>query len=106
MKAIVQRVSRASVSVDGEIVSSIGQGICVFIGIARNDQASDLEYIIRKLLNVRVFENPTTTAKKWDLSVKDAGGEILCVSQFTLHSVLKGNKLEFRNAKSGDESKS
>ncbi|RWS20251.1 D-tyrosyl-tRNA(Tyr) deacylase 1-like protein [Leptotrombidium deliense] len=96
MKAVVQRVSSASVVVNGNVISSINKGICVLIGISRRDTQQDADYIIRKLLNLRLFEN--ANGKRWDLSVKEKQFEILCVSQFTLYSVLKGNKLDFHNA--------
>nr|CAD7198257.1 unnamed protein product [Timema douglasi]CAD7404749.1 unnamed protein product [Timema poppensis] len=102
MKAIIQRVVQASVSVEDELINSIGKGLCVLIGISRDDTKKDMEYIARKLLNLRLFENEE--GKKWDVSVKDKRLEILCISQFTLYSVLKGNKPDFHNAMSGDTS--
>ncbi|GAB6022355.1 D-tyrosyl-tRNA(Tyr) deacylase [Chamberlinius hualienensis] len=93
MKAVIQRVLSASVSVDNEVISSIGRGICVLIGISRHDSVKDVEYIIRKLINLRIFEDEN--GKRWSKSVKDLKYEILSVSQFTLHAVLKGNKPDF-----------
>ncbi|XGW04130.1 hypothetical protein V3C99_015351, partial [Haemonchus contortus] len=86
MRAVIQRVARASVKVGEEVVSSIGRGVCVFVGISRDDKDDDIEYIVRKILNVRLFASEN---KRWDKSVKDEGLEILCVSQFTLYGFLK-----------------
>ena len=61
-------------------VSSIGRGICVLVGVGRDDNAEDVEYVVRKLLNLRLFANPETS-KAWDKSVKDLNLEVLCVSQ-------------------------
>ena len=101
MKAVIQRVTKASVSVNGNIKSSIGCGLCVLIGIHRNDTKKDAEYIVRKILNLRLFSDPETN-QPWKKSVRDVDAEILSVSQFTLYSVLKGNKLDFHNAMASD----
>ncbi|KRZ51769.1 D-tyrosyl-tRNA(Tyr) deacylase 1 [Trichinella nativa] len=79
--------------VNGEIVSRIQRGICALIGLSRDDDANDIEYIVRKLLNLRIFSGDAE--KRWDKSVNDLQLEILCVSQFTLNASLKGNKLDF-----------
>lgn len=92
MKALVQRVSSASVKVNGEVISSIGKGLCVLVGLHRTDTQKELEYIARKLLSLRIFDDPNT-GKRWDKSVKDLHLEILCVSQFTLYHVLKVSHL-------------
>ncbi|KAI6230800.1 D-aminoacyl-tRNA deacylase [Aphelenchoides fujianensis] len=117
MRFVIQRVTRAAVSVDGQLVSSselvyplaffrlindlqiseIGRGICVLVGICREDTDEDVEWGVRKLLNLRLFDHPES-GKRWNRSVVDCGLEILCVSQFTLHSVLKGNKLDFHRS--------
>ncbi|XP_022107006.1 uncharacterized protein LOC110988076 isoform X2 [Acanthaster planci] len=102
MRAIVQRVTKASVTVGDELISSIGKGLCVLVGISRDDTPKDREYIARKLLNLRVFEDDKE--KKWDKSVMDKQLEMLCVSQFTLYSILKGNKPDFHSAMAGDQS--
>ena len=65
MKAIIQRVTRASVSVDGELVSSIGKGLCVLVGIHRDDTQEQMDYVVKKLLNTRIFDNPET-GRRWD----------------------------------------
>ncbi|XP_055695876.1 D-aminoacyl-tRNA deacylase [Lutzomyia longipalpis] len=101
MKAIIQRVTAASVTVNEEIVSAIGRGLCVLVGICKDDTAKDVEYIVRKLLNIRLFED--SSGKRWSKSVLDEQLEILCVSQFTLYHRLKGNKPDFHLAMQGTE---
>ncbi|XP_045689166.1 D-aminoacyl-tRNA deacylase 1 isoform X3 [Phyllostomus hastatus] len=96
MKAVVQRVARASVTVGGEQISAIGQGICVLLGISLEDTHKELEHMVRKILNLRVFEDES--GKHWSKSVMDKQYEVLCVSQFTLQCVLKGNKPDFHLA--------
>ncbi|XP_022669104.1 D-aminoacyl-tRNA deacylase-like [Varroa destructor] len=102
MKAIIQRVRRAKVTVNDEIVSSVGRGLCVLLGIHRDDTSSDLEYVVRKILSIRLFD---ADGQKWRKSVQDENLEILCVSQFTLHSTLKGNKPNFHLSMGADEAK-
>lgn len=101
MKAVIQRVTSASVTVDNKVISSIGNGLCVLIGITRGDTLADIKYIVRKILNTKIFENDK---KKWSASVMDKQYEILCISQFTLYHVLKGNKLDFHRAMPAQES--
>ncbi|KAL3985130.1 D-aminoacyl-tRNA deacylase [Acanthocheilonema viteae] len=103
MRAVIQRVTKAAVFVDGQLESSIGQGICVLLAINVEDTSDDVQYMVRKLLNIRMFPNAETD-KRWDKSVKDLGFEILCVSQFTLYSLLKGNKLDFHRSMAHTES--
>uniref|UniRef100_W8BB04 D-aminoacyl-tRNA deacylase n=1 Tax=Ceratitis capitata TaxID=7213 RepID=W8BB04_CERCA len=100
MKAIVQRVTAAKVTVGDELISSIGRGLCVLVGITHSDTEKDVEYLVRKLLALRLFED--TAGKRWQKSVKDEQLEILCVSQFTLYHRLKGNKPDFHLAMQGD----
>ncbi|XP_066282649.1 D-aminoacyl-tRNA deacylase-like [Branchiostoma lanceolatum] len=102
MRAVVQRVMQASVSVGDELVSSIGRGLCVLIGVSRDDTPKDMEYIVRKILNLRVFDDDQE--KRWAHSVKDKNYEILCVSQFTLYCVLKGNKPDFHQSMAAEQS--
>ncbi|CAH8497554.1 unnamed protein product [Heterobilharzia americana] len=97
MRAVIQRVKNASVSVNDSVVCEIGRGILVLIGLSRRDTETDMKYIVRKILNIRLFPSPDGT-RRWDKSVKDLNLEILCVSQFTLYSELKGNKLDFHCA--------
>ncbi|XP_067018991.1 D-aminoacyl-tRNA deacylase 1-like isoform X2 [Acropora muricata] len=103
MRAIVQRVTTASVSVDGEVISSIGKGLCVLLGISKNDTPKEIDYMVKKILNLRVFDDD---GSRWKKSVVDKNFEILCVSQFTLQAVLKGTKPDFHLAMGGDQSES
>uniref|UniRef100_A0A8R1XWE5 D-aminoacyl-tRNA deacylase n=1 Tax=Onchocerca volvulus TaxID=6282 RepID=A0A8R1XWE5_ONCVO len=103
MRAVIQRVTKAGVFIDGQLESSIERGICVLLAIGVDDTSDDIEYMVRKLLGVRMFPN-VETGKRWDKSVKDLGLEILCVSQFTLYSFLKGNKLDFHRSMTPTES--
>ncbi|XP_052889084.1 D-aminoacyl-tRNA deacylase isoform X1 [Anopheles moucheti] len=102
MKAIIQRVAFAKVTVGDEVVSSIGRGLCVLVGISSNDNANDVEWIARKILNLRLFDEQTS-GKRWTESVVDQQLEILCVSQFTLYHRLKGNRPDFSRAMQGPE---
>lgn len=100
MKAIVQRVVKASVTVDGKVISSIGNGLCVLVGIGRKDAPKDAEWLARKILNLRVFDDDD--GKRWNKSVMDKKFEVLCVSQFTLCVIMKGNKPDFHDAMGPD----
>uniref|UniRef100_A0AC35GMU9 D-aminoacyl-tRNA deacylase n=1 Tax=Panagrolaimus sp. PS1159 TaxID=55785 RepID=A0AC35GMU9_9BILA len=97
MRAVIQRVTQASVKIGEEIASEIGKGLCVLVGITHEDTATDTEFIIRKILNLRLFDDPTN-GKRWDKSVKDLGYDVLVVSQFTLYGLLKGNKIDYHRA--------
>ena len=81
MRCVVQRCARAQVSVDGEVVGSVGRGFMVLCGVEDGDSVADMEYCRGKIAGLRVFEDE---AGKMNLSLKDVGGEILLVSQFTL----------------------
>ena len=87
MKAVIQRVVSGSVRVEGDVVSSIGRGIVALVGIHRDDTRADLDYIVRKLVNLRLWEDEG--GRRWAKSAKDLDLEILCVSQFTLYHVMK-----------------
>ncbi|XP_077728143.1 D-aminoacyl-tRNA deacylase 1 isoform X2 [Canis aureus] len=104
MKAVVQRVTRASVTVGGEQISAIGRGICVLLGISLEDTQKELEHMVRKILNLRVFEDES--GKHWSKSVMDKQYEVLCISQFTLQCVLKGNKPDFHLAMPTEQAES
>ena len=82
MRAVVQRVSSASVSVDGELVGSIGGGVLVLLGVAAGDTEADADYLSDKISNLRIFED---AEDKMNRSLQDVGGEMLVVSQFTLY---------------------
>lgn len=82
MRSIIQRVSRAKVTVDGEITGEIGRGILVLLGVSREDSEKDAIYLLEKTLNLRIFED---TAGKMNLSLLDVKGGLLVVSQFTLY---------------------
>ena len=89
MRAVIQRASSASVSVDGEIISSIGRGLLILVGFHRDDKISDSDYIINKSIGLRIFEDAKGLM---NLSVSDIGGEILVVSQFTLYGDSRAGK--------------
>ncbi|KNB63075.1 D-aminoacyl-tRNA deacylase [Chryseobacterium sp. Hurlbut01] len=96
MKAVIQRVSEASVNVDDQIVGEIGKGLMLLIGIDENDEKADADWLIQKILNLRIFGDENY---KLNLSVKDISGEILCISQFTLIAdYKKGNRPSFIKA--------
>lgn len=93
MRAIIQKVTRASVTVENELVSEIGNGYMVLLAVKETDDKDDLSYIKRKISNLRIFED---NEGKMNLSLKDTGGEILLVSQFTLYGdARKGNRPSF-----------
>lgn len=96
MRAVVQRVKSASVTVDGELVSEIGAGVLVFLGVAHDDTATELEYIANKVANLRIFEDEDG---KMNRSLLETGGAALVVSQFTLYGdCRKGRRPSFINA--------
>ena len=82
MRAVVQRVTRASVTIDGQIVGEIGNGLVVLLGIARDDTKEDADYLAPKIVALRIFDDADG---RMNVSVKDAGGGLLVVSQFTLY---------------------
>ncbi|KAI0672825.1 D-tyrosyl-tRNA deacylase [Trametes maxima] len=97
MRAIVQRVSSASVTVENEVISSIGRGLMVLVGIGRDDYATDLETLTKQILSLKVFPDETSGAM-WKKNVKDIDGEVLCVSQFTLFASTPKGKPDFHRA--------
>ena len=84
MKIVVQRVKQAQVSIEGQVYSQIKQGLLLLVGVGPEDQPEDLDYAVRKLVNMRIFSD---AEGKMNLSVKDIEGEILSISQFTLFQI-------------------
>ena len=96
MRAVVQRVSRASVKVQGEIIGEIDKGLLVLLGIEDADRDEDIKYMVEKVVNLRVFEDPEG---KMNLSLMDISGELLVISQFTLYGdCRKGRRPSFISA--------
>lgn len=101
MRAVVQRVSRASVSVGGETVASIGAGLLVFAAVGKDDADADADYLVDKIVNLRVFPDD---AGRFDRSALDVGASLLVVSQFTLYGdARKGRRPSFTDAASPAE---
>jgi D-tyrosyl-tRNA(Tyr) deacylase len=96
MRVVVQRVLEASVKVDGEIVGKIGKGLLVLLGVGDGDDPKDLDYMVDKVLGLRIFEDENN---KMNLSLLDIEGELLVVSQFTLYGdVRKGKRPSFTDS--------
>lgn len=102
MKAVIQRVSSASVTIDNNIVAQINQGLLVLIGIENSDNKEDINWLTSKIANLRIFADENEVM---NLSVKDIDGEIIVVSQFTLHAATKkGNRPSYLKAAKPDVS--
>ena len=96
MKIVIQRVSQASVTIDGKIAGAIQQGLLLLVGICPEDGQEDIDYAVRKISQMRIFSDD---ADKMNLSVQDVGGQILSISQFTLYAdTKKGNRPAFTGA--------
>lgn len=96
MRVVIQRVSEASVSIEGKVKSSISAGLLVLAGIVPEDTEEDIDWLSKKIVNLRIFDD---TQKVPNLSVLDIKGEILLVSQFTLHAMVKkGNRPSYIHA--------
>lgn len=96
MRAVVQRVSRASVSADGAVVGEIGSGLLILLGVEAGDTGADVAWLVSRLARMRIFEDESG---KMNLSVRDVGGNALVVSQFTLFgSMRKGSRPSFNRA--------
>ena len=101
MRALVQRVSKASVSIEGQLVATIKQGMVVLIGVGKGDSEPDAQYLADKIANLRIFSDE---ADKFNLSALDIGGELLVVSQFTLLAdTRKGRRPSFTDAAPPEE---
>ena len=101
MKTLIQRVSKASVSIDGEEVGRIGRGLVVFLGVADGDTQKDAQYLMQKIINLRIFAD---AEEKFNLSALDINGELLLVSQFTLLAdTRKGRRPSFIGAAPPDQ---
>ena len=101
MKVVIQRVSESDVKVDGKIVGEIGNGLMLLVGIDENDTETDADWLVQKILNLRIFGDEDG---KLNLSVQDVRGEILCISQFTLIAdYKKGNRPSFIKAAKPDK---
>jgi len=96
MRAVIQRVKSAEVLVDGHVTGRIGKGLLVFVGVAKGDGENDLTFLTSKIPDLRIFEDES---EKFNLSLKEIGGEILVVSQFTLYGdCRKGRRPSFTEA--------
>ncbi|TNF39515.1 MAG: D-tyrosyl-tRNA(Tyr) deacylase [Bacteroidetes bacterium] len=100
MRVVIQRVSKASVTVEGEIISEIGKGMLILVGIEDSDKQEDIDWLANKIIQLRIFDDDQGVM---NLSVKDIDGDILVVSQFTLHaSTKKGNRPSYIRASKPD----
>ncbi|HIT15202.1 MAG TPA: D-tyrosyl-tRNA(Tyr) deacylase [Candidatus Avimuribaculum pullicola] len=96
MKIVIQRVSRASVTIGGDLFSSIGAGLMVLVGVVEGDTADDVDWLAQKMVNMRIFDDEAGVMNR---SVVDVGGDVLAVSQFTLAaSTKKGNRPSYIHA--------
>ena len=101
MRFLIQRVSEASVTIDGEVAGAIGQGFCVLIGVSEEDTKETADLMVRKMLGLRIFQDEN---EKTNLSLADVGGSLLLISQFTLYAdCRKGNRPSFVKAGSPDK---
>ena len=101
MKIILQKVKKASVSVDGKVVGEIDKGYCLLVGVHKESTEADAKYLAKKIVEARLFEDEN---EKLNLGLKDVNGSILSVSQFTLYAdTKKGKRPSFTNAASAEE---
>lgn len=102
MKVLVQRSLKSSVSVDNIVVGSIDNGLVLFVGFTRKDTIEDIDYLIKKIINLRIFDDENGIMNK---SILEVGGSILSISQFTLYAdTKKGNRPSYINAMGGENS--
>lgn len=100
MRVVLQRVSHASVTVEEKVIGKIERGFLLLVGVTHDDAMDDMEYLVRKIVQMRIFEDEEG---KLNRSIQDIGGEILSVSQFTLYAdTKKGNRPSFSKAAPGD----
>ena len=100
MRVVLQRVSHASVTVEEKVIGKIQRGFLLLVGVTHDDAKEDMEYLVRKIVQMRIFEDEEG---KLNRSIQDIGGEILSVSQFTLYAdTKKGNRPSFSKAAPGD----
>ncbi|SFN06118.1 D-aminoacyl-tRNA deacylase [Thermodesulforhabdus norvegica] len=103
MRAVIQRVTEARVTVKGEIVGAIGRGLLILVGVGSDDSEADVSYMAEKLVNLRIFEDATG---RMNLSLKDISGDLLVVSQFTLYGdCRKGRRPSFTDAAPPDKAR-
>jgi D-aminoacyl-tRNA deacylase len=103
MRAVVQRVARAKVEAEGRLTGQIGKGLLIFLGVGNGDTPQEAEYLLEKILNLRIFED---AEGKLNLSLKDIGGELMVISQFTLYAdCRKGRRPSFTAAAPPEEAK-
>ena len=101
MRCVIQKVNKSSVTVDGKLISEIGRGLNVLVGFTDTDTEEDIKYCVRKIVNLRVFEDENDVMNR---SVIDEKGEILSISQFTLYGdTRKGNRPSYVRALGGDK---
>ncbi len=100
MKALIQRVKNSSVKVAGKLINEIDEGFNILVGINVNDTVDDIEYLVHKIVNLRIFDDEEGVMNK---SILDCGGKILSISQFTLQAdTKKGNRPSYVNAMNGE----
>lgn len=101
MKVVVQRSKHSSVSVDNQLINEIDKGLVLLVGIHNDDTESDVDYLVKKVVNLRIFDDENGVMNK---SILDVGGSILSISQFTLQAETKnGNRPSYINAMKGEE---
>ncbi len=100
MRLVIQRVSEASVTISGEVKWAIGQGLMILVGIENDDNSEDIDWLVKKAINLRIFDDHEGVMNK---SIIDTNGEMLVISQFTLHArTKKGNRPSYINAAGPD----